>query len=204
MNRAAATADLFPDSLPGAGLLPERPVPAASRPERLVVDSLPTPIGTARLVTDEAGRLRAFDWDDHDPRLRRLLGEHYGPVPAEEGVAPAQIRRPIEAYFAGEAFDGLLAIPCATAGSLFQRRVWSMLQTIPAGRTLSYGALAARLGMPVGAARAVGLANGANPIGVVVPCHRVIGADGSLTGYGGGLPRKRWLLRHEGAAFRDR
>jgi methylated-DNA-[protein]-cysteine S-methyltransferase len=79
--------------------------------------------------------------------------------------------------------------------------VWAALATIPLGETLSYGALATKLGCP-SAARAVGLANGANPISVVVPCHRVIGADGSLTGYGGGIERKRWLLNHEGAAFR--
>jgi len=200
----AVTADLFPESLPGADLLPEKPVAAASVPTRLVIDSLATPIGEARIVTDEAGRLRAFDWDDHDPRLRRLLGQHYGTLAVETGAAPEAVKRVLAAYFAGEDFDGILALPWATAGSLFQRRVWTMLQAIPSGRTLSYGALAARLGMPRGAARAVGLANGSNPVAIVVPCHRVIGADGSLTGYGGGLHRKRWLLRHEGAAFRDR
>ena len=84
----------------------------------------------------------------------------------------------------------------------FQRSVWTALTTIAPGETLSYGALAAKLGCPK-SVRAVGLANGSNPISVVVPCHRVIGADGSLTGYGGGIERKRWLLRHEGAAFRD-
>ena len=89
-----------------------------------------------------------------------------------------------------------------TGGTPFQRAVWTGLTTIPPGETLSYGGLAARLGCPT-AVRAVGTANGANPISVVVPCHRVIGADGSLTGYGGGIERKRWLLRHEGAAFRD-
>jgi methylated-DNA-[protein]-cysteine S-methyltransferase len=197
----APIADLFPDSLPGAGLLPERPLMAASMPARLLIDSVPTPIGEARIVTDEDGRLRAFDWDDHDPRLRRLLGSHYGALPVENGRAPDAIRQRVDAYFAGDDRDGLAAIPCATAGTLFQRRVWTMLLRIPLGRTLSYGVMAAQLGMP-GAARAVGLANGSNPIGVVVPCHRVIGADGALTGYGGGIERKRWLLTHEGAAFR--
>ena len=89
----------------------------------------------------------------------------------------------------------------ATNGTPFQRRVWAALRAIPAGETTSYGALARLLDAP-GASRAVGLANGANPIGIVVPCHRVIGADGSLTGFGGGLARKQWLLQHEGAAFR--
>ena len=99
-------------------------------------------------------------------------------------------------------FGCLAGIEWRTAGTPFQRRVWTGLTTIPPGETLSYGALAAKLGCPR-SVRAVGTANGANPISVVVPCHRVIGADGSLTGYGGGLERKRWLLNHEGAAFRD-
>jgi methylated-DNA-[protein]-cysteine S-methyltransferase len=103
----------------------------------------------------------------------------------------------LQAYFAGE-LARLNDITCATAGTPFQRMVWGALRTIPPGRTLSYGALAARLDRP-SAARAVGLANGANPISVVIPCHRLVGANGALTGYGGGLGRKRWLLAHEGA-----
>lgn len=97
----------------------------------------------------------------------------------------------LDAYFAGEltTFD----LPLAPEGSEFQRRVWAALQEIPYGRTESYGDLASRIGSP-GAARAVGLANGKNPIGIVIPCHRVVGSDGSLTGYGGGLDRKRQLL----------
>jgi methylated-DNA-[protein]-cysteine S-methyltransferase len=98
-------------------------------------------------------------------------------------------------YFAGE-LDAIDHLPVKTAGTLFQRAVWSALREIPLGSTESYGKLAQRIGRP-NAVRAVGLANGSNPIGVVVPCHRVIGADGSLTGYGGGMDRKRWLLRHE-------
>ena len=91
----------------------------------------------------------------------------------------------------------------APRGTAFQLAVWAALRAIPAGSTLSYGALAARLGRPA-AVRAVGAANGANPIALFVPCHRVIAADGTLWGYGGGLERKRWLLAHEGAAFADR
>jgi methylated-DNA-[protein]-cysteine S-methyltransferase len=100
-------------------------------------------------------------------------------------------------YFAGElgAIDDL---PVKTAGTPFQRAVWSALREIPLGATESYGKLAERIGRPT-AVRAVGLANGSNPIGIVVPCHRVIGANGSLTGYGGGMERKRWLLEHEKA-----
>jgi len=170
-------------------------------PDRLLLDRLATPIGDALLVTDGRGRLRALDWTDHEPRLHRLLRRHYGDVPVAAGRAPAEIRRALEAYFAGE-LDRLDGIDCATAGTAFQRAVWAGLRAIRPGETLSYGALAARLGVPR-AVRAVGLANGANPISVVVPCHRVIGADGRLTGYGGGLARKRWLLAHEGAWFRD-
>lgn len=108
----------------------------------------------------------------------------------------------LQRYFDGE-ITALDAIPVAFSGTPFQKKVWTALRTIHAGTTLSYGDLARRIGEPA-AVRAVGLANGRNPIGVVVPCHRVIGSDGSLTGYGGGLPRKRWLLDHEArhSAFR--
>ena len=105
-------------------------------------------------------------------------------------------RAALKGYFAGD-LDGLKTIKWRVAGTPFQRKVWTALRTIPAGTTTSYGALAAQLDMPK-AVRAVGLANGSNPISIVVPCHRVIGANGSLTGYGGGLERKRWLLQHEG------
>jgi methylated-DNA-[protein]-cysteine S-methyltransferase len=173
----------------------------ATPPDRLWIDRRTTPIGEALLVTDDGGRLRALDWSDHEPRLLRLLRRHYGGVAVAAGPAPDGVRCALDDYFAGD-LGALDAIDCATGGTKFQRAVWAALRTIKPGQTLSYGALAARLGMPR-AMRAVGLANGANPIGIVVPCHRVIGADGSLTGYGGGLARKRWLLAHEGAAFRD-
>jgi methylated-DNA-[protein]-cysteine S-methyltransferase len=167
-------------------------------PDRLWLDRLATPIGEAWLVTDDHGLLRALDWQEHEPRMRQLLRRHYGPATALEwGRAPGVVVKALEAYFAGQ-LSRLDGIACATAGTPFQRTVWTALRTIPAGQTLSYGALAARLGHPR-SIRAVGLANGANPIGVVVPCHRVIGANGTLTGYGGGLERKRWLLAHEGA-----
>jgi methylated-DNA-[protein]-cysteine S-methyltransferase len=104
------------------------------------------------------------------------------------------LRGQLAEYFAGErtSFD----VPLHMIGSAFQKRVWTALLQIPCGTTTSYGALATAIGAP-GAARAVGLANGQNPIPIVVPCHRVIGANGSLTGYGGGLPAKQWLLTHE-------
>jgi methylated-DNA-[protein]-cysteine S-methyltransferase len=167
----------------------------APPPERLTLDRLPTPIGEALLVTDEAGRLRAVDFDSHADRMTRLLGRHYGRVTPEAGDAPSAVRGAIAAYFEGEV-AALSALSWATAGTVFQRTVWAALTEIPVGETWSYGRLAAHIGAPK-AMRAVGLANGANPVGVVVPCHRVIGADGSMTGYGGGIERKRWLLDHE-------
>jgi methylated-DNA-[protein]-cysteine S-methyltransferase len=119
----------------------------------------------------------------------------------ETGQAPAPIRRAFEDYFAGD-IRALERLPVETVGTAFQRKVWAALKRIPAGETRSYGQLAAAIGEP-DAARAVGLANGQNPIAIVIPCHRVIGADGSLTGFGGGLPRKRWLLTHEGAPYKE-
>jgi methylated-DNA-[protein]-cysteine S-methyltransferase len=171
-------------------------------PERLRLDRLATPIGEALIITDEAGRLRAFDWADRESGMVRLLRLHYGSLVPEPGTAPSNLKRILRRYFDGE-LGGLGEIEWRTAGTKFQRAVWAGLTKIAPGETLSYGALAAKLGCPT-AVRAVGLANGSNPISVVVPCHRVIGADGSLTGYGGGIARKRWLLTHEGAAFRDK
>lgn len=171
----------------------------ARRPDHLFYDEIETPIGRALLIADGDGNLRALDWEGYETRFLRLLRLHYGTATlVSPRAAPVAIRRALDAYFEGD-FALLNSIPCATAGTDFQRAVWAALRDIPPGQTLSYGALAARLGCPK-AVRAVGLANGANPIGVVVPCHRVIGSNGSLTGYGGGLERKRWLLAHEGAA----
>ena len=166
-------------------------------PIRFHLERLPTVTGEMLLVTDDADRLRALDWADYAPRMLRLLGLHYGKaVTLTEGRAASPAHAALRAYLDGDigAIDGLAV---ETAGTPFQRAVWAALRTIPAGETLTYAALAARIGRPA-AVRAVGAANGANPVGVVVPCHRVIGADGSLTGYGGGMDRKRWLLAHEG------
>jgi methylated-DNA-[protein]-cysteine S-methyltransferase len=173
----------------------------AKQPERLILERLPTPIGEGLIVTDETGVLRAFNWAEYEAAMRRGLEAHYGHVPLQEGRTPGTVRRAFEAYFAGDvrALEGLA---WATGGTDFQRSVWTALCTIPAGETVSYQELARRIGNPR-AVRAVGLANGQNPIAIMAPCHRVIGADRSLTGYGGGLDRKRWLLRHEGAAFKD-
>jgi methylated-DNA-[protein]-cysteine S-methyltransferase len=170
-------------------------------PECLRLDRLATPIGDALIVTDENGHLRALDWADHESEMARLLRLHYGSLTPERGAAPASVTHVLTDYFEGE-LGHLGTIEWRTAGTPFQQTVWTALTAIMPGQTLSYGALAARIGCP-GAARAVGTANGSNPISVVVPCHRVIGANGSLTGYGGGIERKRWLLKHERAAFRD-
>ena len=173
----------------------------ATQPEYLTLDRIDAPIGAFLIATDDQGALRAVDFWDNEASLRRLLAKQYGEVPADFGQAPAPIRQAFADYFAGD-IRALERIPVKTVGTAFQRKVWAALQRIPAGETRSYGQLAAEIGEPK-AMRAVGLANGQNPVAIVVPCHRVIGADGSLTGFGGGLPRKRWLLRHEGAAFKE-
>jgi methylated-DNA-[protein]-cysteine S-methyltransferase len=175
-------------------------MPTAAPPEGLAFDRIPTPAGEALVMWDGELRLRVFDWAGFEPRMRSLLERHYGPTQPKAAVAPPALKGALSAYFDGD-LTSLDAIACATGGTPFQRTVWAALRQIPAGTTLSYGALAQRIGKPA-AVRAVGLANGANPIGLVVPCHRVIGADGSLTGYGGGIERKRWLLRHEGVTIR--
>jgi methylated-DNA-[protein]-cysteine S-methyltransferase len=167
-------------------------------PGLLRLDRIPTPIGEALLITDARGRLRALDWAEQEARLARQMHQIYAPFPLQAGAAPAQMRQSFADYFAGR-LDALETIPWRASGTAFQLAVWTALTTIPVGQTLSYGELARRLGNPQ-SVRAVGLANGANPISIVVPCHRVIGSDGSLTGYGGGLERKSWLLRHEAAA----
>jgi methylated-DNA-[protein]-cysteine S-methyltransferase len=164
---------------------------------QFMVDRLATPIGDLLIVADNDGNLRATFWTDQEQDLQRVLRRHYAGMQIEiwPGADPHGLTGAIARYFAGE-LHAIDKLPVATAGTPFQREVWSALREIPCGTTISYGRLAAGLGRPA-AVRAVGLANGANPIGVVVPCHRVIGANGSLTGYGGGIERKRWLLDHE-------
>ncbi len=168
-----------------------------ARPMDLILSSYAAPAFDLLLVTDGDGVLRALDFSDFEERMHRLLARHYGVFALVSGAAPAPVLVALDSYFDGD-LAALDSLPVATGGTTFQKSVWAALRRIPAGETRGYGALAALLGNP-GAARAVGLANGSNPIGIVVPCHRVIGANGTLTGYAGGVERKRWLLAHEGA-----
>lgn len=151
-------------------------------------DDMPTPLGRLRLVVDEDGALTSVDL----PTSRHF---HAAAVDCEhDAPRVAHVRAQFAAYLAGEllSFD----LPLNARGTPFQQQVWQALCTIDYGETESYAGLAARIGRP-SAVRAVGTANGANPLAIIVPCHRVIGADGSLTGYAGGLDAKRWLLAHE-------
>lgn len=171
---------------------------------RFKLERVATPVGAMLILTDEQDRLRALDWEDYEARMHKLLRLHYGEgrvdlVGSGGRSGPGHV---MEAYIAGE-LSVIDAIVVETGGTNFQREVWPALRTIKAGETTTYGNLARTLGRPL-SIRAVGRANGANPVGVVVPCHRVIGANGSLTGYGGGLHRKQWLLAHEGARHASR
>ncbi len=162
--------------------------PAADRTTHTVLDD--TPVGPLTLVADGDALTGLYMTDQRHRPPQETFGSPADPADPPFAATIAQLR----AYFRGEltTFD----LPLALHGTPFQRRVWAALRTIPYGETVSYGRLAERLGVPT-AARAVGLANGRNPVGIIVPCHRVVGADGSLTGYGGGLDRKRRLLAFE-------
>jgi methylated-DNA-[protein]-cysteine S-methyltransferase len=151
------------------------------------------PLGRLLLTSDGEG-LTGIQYPRHQPSTPPA---HWKRDPQRFTEACRQLR----AYFAGELRD--FDLPLAMAGSPFERRVWNALRTIPHGKTVSYGHIAARIGQPK-ACRAVGLANGRNPMPIVVPCHRVIGADGGLAGYGGGLDTKRWLLELEGVQLEIR
>jgi methylated-DNA-[protein]-cysteine S-methyltransferase len=169
--------------------------------QTLLIDHVETAIGRLAIVANRSGQLCAVGWTDGHSRMERHLRGHSSGraatlIPTSN---PAGLTTALGAYFAGD-LRAIVGLPVALAGGTeFQLRVWRALLEIPCGETRSYAKLAQRIGNPA-AVRAVGLANGANPIGIVVPCHRVIGANGSLTGYGGGIERKRWLLEHEGLA----
>lgn len=161
-------------------------------------ETLATPIGKLILLTDAQAQVRAVDWWDYDERLRRLLDRQYrkGGWMMTGARDESAALRALRGYFAGN-LGALGAVVVVTAGSPFQQSVWQALRAIPAGQAWSYARLAEHLGS-AGSARAVGSANGANPVSLILPCHRVIGANGQLTGYAGGIERKRWLLEHEG------
>jgi methylated-DNA-[protein]-cysteine S-methyltransferase len=162
----------------------------------LWIDEVNTPIGLVALaVESDSGSLCGLEFDTGLEELRKRLTARFGETSCRRVEDPHGIASRLQAYFDGDvtALDG---VPVSTRGTPFQERVWHVLRTVPAGATATYGEIAAALGKP-GAARAVGLANAQNPVAIVVPCHRIIGADGTLTGYGGGLDRKRWLLAHE-------
>jgi methylated-DNA-[protein]-cysteine S-methyltransferase len=165
-------------------------------PLRLLVQTMSTPVGDLLLAVDETAALRVMHFaDDDDPRRVLTRACHVREVDLVPADDPGGVTSALRAYFAGE-IEAIDAVRVQACGTAFQREVWDLLRTIPCGTTTTYGELARRIGRPE-ASRAVGLANGSNPIAIVVPCHRVIGASGALTGYGGGLERKRWLLQHE-------
>jgi len=164
----------------------------------LTQDQILTPLGQALVLTDKDGKLRAFDWLDCEERLHRLLTRHYGTdYEIVEGMRLSKASLLIGKYFDGN-LNALDKMEIATNGTPFQKKVWNALRRVPPGKTITYTQMAKKVGSPE-AVRAVGAANGANPISVVVPCHRMIGTSGKLTGYAGGLHRKQWLLVHEGA-----
>lgn len=155
-----------------------------------------TPAGDVVLV-ERGGALVALVFENHWKGMSAELARRFGEFTFKENSHAGAAANALHRYFAGT-LDALDDIRVETGGTPFQQSVWRALRRIPAGSTWSYARLASEIGRP-SATRAVAAANGANPVSIVIPCHRVIGSDGSLTGYGGGLPRKRWLLVHEGA-----
>jgi methylated-DNA-[protein]-cysteine S-methyltransferase len=167
--------------------------------DRLLYDHLDSPIGEVLILADDQGRLCAVDFGDFEHRLEKLLAHRVGRRLDSVTAAadPFGLTSALAAYFKGD-IAAIDELPVAAPGTAFQRKVWDGLREIPAGATRTYGQLAGRIGHP-SAVRAVGAANGANAVAIVVPCHRVIGSNGTLTGYAGGIERKRWLLAHEAA-----
>lgn len=165
----------------------------------IVRSEISSPLGPL-IVACIGEELIAVDFDDYEDRFRTLITKGFGTAEFTGGAAPEPVIRALNAYFDGDV-TAIDRLPTRLAGTDFQRQVWNTLREIPAGETWTYGQLAAHIGRP-SAVRAVGRTNGLNPIGIVHPCHRVIGADGTLTGYAGGLHRKEALLKLEGAAFR--
>lgn len=167
-------------------------------PPGLTLSWLKSPVGTLALACDDAGAVRGLSFGD---ALMGAMRRQYPGAALSEGIAPAAVANEISAYFEGDR-EALGRVPWSLEGALagdgFQARVWRALADVPAGVTITYGEMARRAGQP-GAAQAAGVALNRNPIPLVLACHRVVGADGALIGFGGGLERKGWLLRHEGA-----
>ena len=163
---------------------------------QILSDRIQTPIGDMMLLAAD-GVMLVLEFVDAEGRVEREISARFAKAEIVPTKNPFGFSERIVDYFAGD-LHTIDSIPTDGGGTEFQRRVWAGLRLIPCGVTISYGELATRLG-DKNAMRAVGLANGRNPISIVVPCHRVIGANSSMTGYGGGIARKEWLLRHEGA-----
>ena len=161
-----------------------------------LTDRIETPIGDMILVARD-GVLLLLEFEDQMPRIERQMKARFAEFEMQLSTNPFGLSDVVRDYFSGNinAIDNILT---DGGGTSFEKQVWSELRKIPTGTTVSYGSIARKLG-DINLSRAVGTANGRNPISIVVPCHRVIGADGSMTGYGGGIHRKEWLLRHEGA-----
>lgn len=166
----------------------------------LFVDRIPSPLGTLLVVTDSES-LCALEFEDREARLMDGLQRRYDRVSLTSTQNPFGLSQQVQAYLEGE-LDSLQSVPLNPGGTAFQQAVWTALRQIPAGTTASYQDLAIRIGKPA-ACRAVGMANGRNPIAIAIPCHRIVGSNGKLTGYAGGLERKRWLLEHEGIQLTD-
>jgi methylated-DNA-[protein]-cysteine S-methyltransferase len=163
----------------------------------VALGALDTPIGTLTIAAS-GGRVCLVHFGADDERVRAMLGGWYPGAAVEHDRDPAGAATALERYFSGD-LGSLDSLAVEVHGTPFQQRVWLALRSVKPGTTRSYSELARQVGAPP-AVRAVGAANGANPVAVVLPCHRIIGSNGSLTGYGGGLERKRWLLDHEGVA----
>jgi methylated-DNA-[protein]-cysteine S-methyltransferase len=162
----------------------------------MIIDTaeIGSPIGKI-VVAVKDGRLCALAFEESWPRKRAALERRFGGIEWRQTRDPGGVVSALGRYFDGD-IGALATIPVDAGGTAFQRAVWKKLRGVPAGATVSYGELARAAGFPR-AVRAVGAANGSNPVGLVIPCHRVIGKDGKLVGYGGGLRRKEWLLSHE-------
>jgi len=163
-------------------------------PDTLILSTIEGPAGQLTLLTQDTCIL-ICEFADRQARVEQQIKRFYSNYLITQGQPPTEITRAFEAYFSGDC-NALNALPSKPEGTPYEQSVWRALQDIPVGNTTSYGALAKTLNS---SPRAIGRANGRNPVCLIHPCHRVIGADGSLTGYAGGLHRKEWLLKHEGA-----